>query len=442
MNRFFAAVLKELLLLKQDRSGLLVLFVMPAVLVLVITLVQENAMKAMGERQTDVLFLDEDGGLVGRRIEKMLSTADGVHLSITVDGFHPSRSAAVAAVAAGKFQLCVIVPAGMTAAVQNSARLAAEKSLALESVGDGKLTTVSEIAVYFDPTVMGGFRSAVTHLLKLMILSIEVEEKVSALSGLLPKKLQRELNIALGPMAGLSGADLDPKVKLTWNSDPLLTIHTESAQRNEVVLPPNAVQQNVPAWALFGVFFIVLPMAGSFIRERLQGIRYRMLAMPVSIPTLLAGKLFAYLLVTIIQFGLILCIGRWILPLFGTPAFTLGGSALAAGIVALAVILAATGYGILLGTLSGSYEQAAMFGALSIVIAAAIGGIMVPVFAMPRFMQQLSFLSPLGWGQNAFLEIFVRGGDLKSVLFPVSGLILFSLGCTGSAWALSGRKNR
>lgn len=61
MTRFFATAYKELLLLKRDRSGLLVLFVMPAILVLVITIVQENAMKTMGETPTEILFIDKDG---------------------------------------------------------------------------------------------------------------------------------------------------------------------------------------------------------------------------------------------------------------------------------------------------------------------------------------------------------------------------------------------
>ena len=61
----------------------------------------------------------------------------------------------------------------------------------------------------------------------------------------------------------------------------------------------------------------------------------------------------------------------------------MGGRTLAAAVVALSAILAATGYGILLGTVVRTYEQASMFGAISIVIASAVGGIMVPVWAMP-----------------------------------------------------------
>ena len=49
MLRLLTTLHKELLLLRRDWVGLLVLFVMPAVLVIVITLVQDNAMQALGQ---------------------------------------------------------------------------------------------------------------------------------------------------------------------------------------------------------------------------------------------------------------------------------------------------------------------------------------------------------------------------------------------------------
>jgi len=60
MLKIFAATTKELLLLRRDRTGLLVLFLMPAILVVLITLVQENVMELTGQKKTQVLFLDLD----------------------------------------------------------------------------------------------------------------------------------------------------------------------------------------------------------------------------------------------------------------------------------------------------------------------------------------------------------------------------------------------
>jgi ABC-2 type transport system permease protein len=110
--------------------------------------------------------------------------------------------------------------------------------------------------------------------------------------------------------------------------------------------------------------------------------------------------------------------------------------------VALGAIAAATGYGILLGTAIETYEQASMFGPISVVIAAAVGGIMVPVYAMPPLMRQLSLVSPLGWAQQAFLDIIVRGGGLGGAARDIGQLLAFAVACIAAACILFIRKRR
>ena len=434
MFQFLAALHKELLLLRRDRSALLVLFVMPAVLVLVLTLVQENALKTIGEGHTRILFVNNDAGEVGRKIEHLLREADGVTLVTRIDGNIPNADAAVAAVAQGAFQLCLIVPAGMTDTIKARAMAGARQALALET-SEPSIETVQpgEINAYFDPTVLGGFRSAVKHLLQLMLLNIEVEQKIAVLTELLPAKIEKQILSTLGPMAESVPIKNDA-LQIEWDRSPLVVLSDQTATRKKVIQPANAVQQNVPAWSLFGVFFVVLPMAGSFIKERLCGVQQRMLSLPVSYPVVLSGKVGAYVLICIAQFGLILCIGKWVLPLLGSDAFEIGNEPGSVALVAMSAVLAATGYGILLGTVINSYEQAAMFGPISIVVAAAIGGIMVPVYVMPEFMQSLSVISPLAWGQNAFQVLFVRGGGLKAVLAEVAALLGFAMACMCVAW--------
>jgi ABC-2 type transport system permease protein len=432
--QFLASLKKELLLLRRDRSALLVLFVMPAILVLVLTLVQENALKTIGEGHTRILFVNHDAGEIGRKIEQSLEQADGVTLVTRIDGNIPNADAAIAAVAQGAFQMCLIVPDGMTDTIKARAMASARQALALEtSEPSVEAAQTGALNAYFDPTVLGGFRSAVKHLLQLMLLNIEVEQKIAALAELLPEKMQNHLQSALGPMAE-SVPIKDDALQMKWDSSPLVVLSDRTATRKRRIQPANAVQQNVPAWSLFGVFFVVLPMAGSFIKERLCGVQQRMLTLPVPYPVVLSGKVGAYVLICAAQFGLILCIGKWVLPLLGSDAFELGNEPGSVALVAMSAVLAATGYGILLGTIINSYEQAAMFGPISIVVAAAIGGIMVPVYVMPEVMQSLSVISPLAWGQNAFQILFVRGGGLKAVLAEVAALWGFALVCMGVAW--------
>lgn len=436
MLRFFATIQKELLLLKRDWVGLLVLFVMPAVLVIVITLVQDNAMKTMGQSTTEILFVNNDNRRIGKRIEEILEAFEGIKLVKTIHGKTADKNAVLAAVARGDFQVGLILPRDLTASVQAAARRSIVEALSMEDRPLATARSAVELELHFDPTVLGRFRSAVKNQLQLLALTIDVEEKLAALSELLPVKMRATLEAAMGPMGMKLPMGDNLGINLNWDRQPMMTISEDTTLPAENAPVPTAVQQNVPAWSLFGIFFIVLPMAGSFIKERLCGAQRRMLSMPVSYLTVAVGKVCAYMLVCCVQFSLILGIGRWLLPALGTAPFEIGPAPIAAALVAISAIAAAAGYGILLGTVVNSFEQASMFGPISVVIAAALGGIMVPVYAMPPFMQKLSIISPLGWAQSAFVNLLVRGGGIPSIRGDIFGLLAFALACIGAACCL------
>ena len=86
MQPLLATLFKELRLLYRDRFGLLVLFVMPAVLVVVVSLVQENVLKATGAAHMDILFIDQDRQAFGALIGEQLEALDTVTLVTSLDG--------------------------------------------------------------------------------------------------------------------------------------------------------------------------------------------------------------------------------------------------------------------------------------------------------------------------------------------------------------------
>jgi len=78
-------------------------------------------------------------------------------------------------------------------------------------------------------------------------------------------------------------------------------------------------------------------------------------------------------------------------------------------------------------------EQAARFSSATVMIMAALGGILVPKAVMPPLMQKLAMLSPLSWGLDGFLDVFVRGGGIREMLPEMLGLLAFSALCHGVA---------
>lgn len=439
MRTFLATFWKELLLLGRDRAGLLVLFLMPTVLVFVVSLVQNNILQATGEQGLKVLLIDQDGGEFGRRIAKELSASGAMLLTTEAPGSGSDAEALRRAVAAGDFQFGIVVPAGTTEAVRDRARQLAEGAME----GDATAPSASAIAleVYLDPTVQGALRTAVASSLRLAALELETEEKLRLLAEVLPERIDRELASRLPFGMGAEPPSL-PALRTDWGGEVLLPVRESVAGSGSLAKLPTAVQQNVPAWTLFGMFFIVVPLAGTLLRERQEGTLQRLRTIPVSPLALLAGKIAAYVLVCLVQFGLMLLVGKTVLPLFGTPVLEMGGSPGAVLFLALCAALAATGYGLLVGTLAGSYEQASMLGAVSVVIAAALGGIMVPVYVMPPAMQALSAVSPLAWGLSGFLVLFVRGGALADILPNALSLLGFFAATLAAAWAVFCRRSR
>lgn len=425
MNRIYGELAKNLLLLWRDRAGLLILFLMPALLVVIITLVQNNVYKLMGESAAKVLLVDPDGGELGKEI---VAGMKGAVLTREVDGRPVTPEEAKKLVAAGRFQACIIIPAGASAALGELAGGEVRADLAGEPQ---RKVAGPELAIFFDPTVLGVFRGGIENSLTVIVRSLEIRARIKAFGEQLPGHLEREIRKVAGPLADYMTM---PEVKIGFTTEPLLAIHGQALSRAGLAVVPTPVQHNVPAWSLFGMFFIVVPMSTFFLRERKEGTMTRLLALPVPYAVILLGKVLAFTLVCFCQFGLIVLIGRFVLPLLGLAAFDPGHDLGAVAVVVLAAALAATGYGLLLGCLARTYEQASMFGSISVVVASALGGVMVPVYAMPEMMRRISALSPVGWGLEAFLDIFVRGGNLAGVAGSVAALLAFGAGSGLVAW--------
>ena len=441
--KLIATIYKELLLLRRDRAGLLVLFLMPAALVLVISLVQENVLKSMTETRTRVLLVDQDQQELGAALARELGGTGLLEIIRQLDGRPLTVDAAEKAVRDGDFQFGLVIPPGFSAGVQARSRQMVAAALETPAAPAAETAVgVPELVVFFDPLVQGSVRSAVTAALNQALMGIEIRAKLAIFGKLLPAQLERVLKEKAGPYALAGLAENLPALDTGWGGQRLTAIRERLSGGPHGSPLPTAVQQNVPAWTLFGMFFICVPLAGGLIRERRDGTLLRLRVMPVSYLTLVSGKVAAYALVCLVQFGFIAALGRWVLPRLGTAVLTMGNAPLAVGAVLLSATLAATAYGVLLGTVARTYEQASMFGAITVVMAAALGGVMVPVFAMPPMMQQISGMSPLGWGLEGFLTIFVRGGTLASVFPNLLRMLAFAVASLLGAWLFSKGRGR
>ena len=320
------------------------------------------------------------------------------------------------AVCAGDYRALVVVPEDA------SSRLLQLKEGLLPAEDTEEAQTEVElpsIRVFLDPGLTDNLKTTVLSSLSRAVLAAEMS---TVLKGISEMAVDGEEDGADGKGGSeeLVGGDTPSRFGGFFTN---LDIESVSPEDSKPL--PTSTQQNVPAWTMFAMFFLVVPLAGQFIAERDSGIQSRLLALPISYLQILAARIVVYLLVSLSQFALLLAVGFFILPLFGVPPLEIGGRVVPLLLVAASAGLAATGYGVAVGTIAQSNQQASTFGAVSVVIAAALGGVMVPVFAMPATMQKLSMLSPLAWGLNGFLGVFLRDAGIADVILDVLFLLSF-----------------
>ena len=178
---------------------------------------------------------------------------------------------------------------------------------------------------------------------------------------------------------------------------------------------PNAVQHSVPAWLIFGMFFIMIPLSNVMALERQTNTITRLRLARASASGLIAAKLVPYFLINQLQFVGMLLLGRYLLPEIGVPALILNGSLVPYALLSAAVSAAALGYALLISVCAKSTEHAVVLGGGGIILMAAIGGIMVPAHVMPETMQQLTWISPMAWGLKAFQELLLNRSGLDGI---------------------------
>jgi ABC-2 type transport system permease protein len=191
---------------------------------------------------------------------------------------------------------------------------------------------------------------------------------------------------------------------------------------------PNATQHNIPAWTIFAMFFVVTSLGSNVVKEKLSGSFIRLKTLPTNYLLSLLSKQITYIGVCLLQVAVIFSLGIWLFPLIGLPALHLPSNLFNLLIVSLFCGWCAVSYAICIGVFAQSQEQANGFGAGSIVILAALGGILVPSFAMPGSFHFFMKLSPLYWCLESYYELFLAGGTFKDVfkyLLPIIGITLF-----------------
>ncbi len=207
-------------------------------------------------------------------------------------------------------------------------------------------------------------------------------------------------------------------------TDPNL-LFTVKYQKNDKI--PNATQQSVPSWIVFGMFFIIIPMSTIYMNEKKQNTLARLNSMNISITFMAISKSIPYIIINQLQAWIMILVGIFLVPYFNTPALAINGTISAIILLSFSLSLSAVGISSLIAVSASSSEQATTIGGILNILLGAIGGIMVPKFIMPESMQKLANISPMSWGLDGFLKIFLQAGDVTAIASESLYLALFGV---------------
>lgn len=406
MFKLWATLVKDFRILTRDRVGLTLMFVMPIILVIVITSIQSSTFELVNDNKVPLILLNRDGGKTSKELVNTIQKMGMFEISKIEKNIDESE---VAELMHEKDALiAIIIPKDFTSKISLKAKNIAGKALnefgVNEEVVESSSGMVDPLIMYYHPVLQESFRYSIQGALRSSLQIVESKEILQTLyfslnESELPRALEDEIINNKIPIE-----------EIPMSRDGSKTI-------------PNATQHNIPAWTIFAMFFVVISLGSSVVKEKLSGSFIRLKTLPTSYLVALISKQISYLVVTLAQVVVIFSIGIFLFPLIGLPKLNLPSDIAGLFIVSVISGWCAISYAIAIGVFAQTQEQANGFGAVSIVILAAIGGILVPSFAMPESFKILMILSPLHWCLESYYGLFLEGGNLGDILMNLIPLL-------------------
>jgi ABC-2 type transport system permease protein len=405
MQRILAIAVKDFRLTFRDRAALLSMLATPFAIALVLGFAFGGLGGSSGPGGVATVIVDGDGGEAGQTIVAALSSdqlSSLVSVTVTAD-----PAAARALVDDNKASAAVIIPPGLTARVRSAAVASAP---------------AARVEIYTNPTLATGaqiIRSVVDGVLaRIGSAAAAAQLTVQGVAPLLP---QRDPGIASAAAAAAAEAATGPGIALAATGG-----GSEGGVDYGKIVGPSM--------AVMFLMFTVTAGARGMLDERQAGTLARLLVTPTTRAQILLGKGCGIFLNGAAQMAILLAAST---ALFG---ISWGSIPALVGLTA-ALVLAATGWGVLIAGLARTPAQVTQAGiAVSLVFGLAAGNL-IPRSQLPELLRTISLVTPNALGLEGYQSL-AGGNGLGAVALPVLALLvmaglLFAVGAVASRGRLT-----
>lgn len=409
MFKLWISIKKDIRILLRDKIGISLMFVMPIVLVVVVTSIQNSTFQLVNKNKIPAVVFNLDTGKSGNQLIKDI---DKIGLFKVLTYNVENADSLTYKMDQNDAMLGIIIPGNYSEQVLTKAESSAGKAMA-EFSGEGEslnkpAPSIDAFKVYYNPVLQQSLRFSIQGAIQSAMQLVESRQTLRTLyyntnEKEMPEALEKEMLSA------------DTKINML------------PASKDGTHTTPNAAQHNVPAWTIFAMFFVIMSLGGSVVREKVSGSFIRLKTLPTNYAVGIISKQLTYLVVTLLQAAVIFSMGIWLFPVIGLPALNVPTDIFGTFVVTLVCGWCAVSYAICVGVFASTHEQSNGFGAISIVILACIGGLMVPSFAMQGLAKTLASFSPMHWCLEAYYSLFLEGAQLKDILNNIASILIITL---------------
>jgi linearmycin/streptolysin S transport system permease protein len=392
---------KDLQILFKDRGVLFQLFLLPLLFILVFSGALGAISKGQEASKPTVALVDLDGDVLVQSLMGELA-AEG---SFNLQAYPPSEAQTL--LNENKVVGFLTVPSGFTSSVQQ-----------------GQPTTlVFSIGSKADPQQVEAIRLLLESIAANMTLESQIVVSLRQM-GEMQANAPAEYQV-FDTERVLSQAHVQfesAKVR------PLITVIQSTPQQQAgQVTTTDLSQSAVPGFTVLFVFLAAQTTARSIFDEKKIGSFRRLVAAPLNKVELLIGKILPNFITALLQIMVIFAFGSLGMRLMGLTPLPIEKAPLGTVVIALVLALCSCAFGIAIASIARTENQIAGLSTLLLWGMGLLGGSMVPLFILERFMGPIPMIVPHYWANRAFDDLLIRGLGTSSVAVDVAVLLGFSL---------------
>lgn len=400
MNSLSVA-LKDLQIMVKDRGTLFQLFILPLLFILVFS----GALSAIGESEAVTLptlaLVDQDGGSAAQSLTEKL-VLDG---SLTIQA--ASAVEAQSLLDENKIIGFLTIPNEFTASLQNSSPV------------DLVITTGSES----NSQKVESARLVLESIAAEMTLESQIIASLNQMGAMQANAPEEYQVFDTERVLAQAHSQFE-----TSQTRPLIEVKQSTPQQDsEQVNAVDLSQSAVPGFTVLFVFMAAQTTARSIYEEKKIGTFRRLVAAPLNKVELMIGKILPNFIIALVQILVIFAFGSVGMRLLGLTPMPVERSPLGLILVAVVLALCSSAFGIAIAGIARTENQIGGLSTLLLWGMGLLGGSLIPLFILDRFLGYIPMIVPHYWANRAFDDLLIRGLGVANIALDLGVLLAFSL---------------